>query len=211
MIKGLSVAEALTTRDPQQNPTGPGDALLTVQITEQAQSQLPPPTATPVPVAPTPAANRPLAKLDPTARENLFNSPPAMTIDASKSYSATVKTTQGDILIALDPADAPQAVNNFVVLANLGYWDGFPVSFANPGQFFVTGSPAGQPTSDVGYVLPNEIKHANTAGAVGFWYRADSFGPSTLLRLVCLYISVPSLLPANHARRSCLFHFFTLC
>jgi cyclophilin family peptidyl-prolyl cis-trans isomerase len=178
VIEGLSVAEALAARDPQQNPTGPGDALLTVQISQTAESRLPPATATPLPVAPTPAPGRPLARLDPKARENLFNSPPAMVIDTSKTYSATIKTSQGDILIELYPADAPKSVNDFVVLANLGYWDAFPVDFTNPGQFFVTGSPGGQPTSDIGYGLPPEVKRPNTAGAVGFWYRNDRFGSS---------------------------------
>ena len=192
VISGLEVAKALTLRDPQQNPTGPGDTLTSVQISESATSQLPPPTATPLPLRPVPAPDRPLAKLDPSARVNLFNSPPVMVIDASKSYSATIKTTQGDIVIALYPADAPQAVNNFVVLANLGYWDNFPVGFTNPGQFFVTGSPAGHPASDVGYTLPPEVRRPNAAGAVGFWYRADRFGSSGS-ELYTLLVAAPSL------------------
>jgi cyclophilin family peptidyl-prolyl cis-trans isomerase len=192
VIEGLTVAEALAARDPQQNPTGPGDALLTVQISEAKQSQLPPATATPVPVAPTPAAGRPLAKLDPKARENLFNTAPAMVIDVSKTYSATIKTTQGNIVIELYPADAPQSVNDFVVLANLGYYDGFPIDFTNPGQFFLTGSPGGQPTSDVGYALPAEVKRPNAAGAVGFWYRADRFGSSGS-EIYVLMVAAPAL------------------
>lgn len=192
VIDGLTVAEALTVRDPQQNPTGPGDALITVQISEAQQSRLPAATATPVPVAPTPAAGRPLAKLDVKARENLFNSPPAMVIDVNKTYSATIKTTQGDIVVELYPADAPQSVNNFVVLANLGYWDGFPIAFTNPGQFFLTGSPGGQPTSDIGYTLPSEVKRPNAAGAVGFWYRGDRFGSSGS-EIYVLLVAAPPL------------------
>jgi cyclophilin family peptidyl-prolyl cis-trans isomerase len=178
VIKGLDVAMGLTARDPQTNPTGPGDALISVQVTEAPQSQLLPPTATAVPSAPTPAPDRPIGKLDVAARQSLFNTPPAMVIDLSKTYSATIKTTQGDIVIDLFPADAPASVNNFVVLANLGYWDNFPIDFTNPGQFFLTGSPGGQPSSDIGYTLPAEVKRPNAAGAVGFWYRTDGFGSS---------------------------------
>ena len=192
VISGLEVAKALTARDPQQNPAGPGDGLITVEISEVATSQLPPPTATPAPLRPTPAPGRPLSKLDPAARTNLFNTAPAMVISTSQSYSATIKTTQGDIVVALYPAEAPQAVNNFVVLADLGYWDNFPVDFTNPGQFFLTGSPAGQPSSDIGYVLPDEIKRPNAAGAVGFWYRADRFGPSGS-EFYVLLIAAPAL------------------
>jgi cyclophilin family peptidyl-prolyl cis-trans isomerase len=191
VIQGLTVAEALSARDPQQNPTGPGDALLTVTISEAVKSRLPPPTATPVLVAPTPAAGRPLAKPDVAQRENIFNSPPAMTIDVSKTYSATIKTTQGDVVIELYPADAPQSVNDFVVLANLGYWDGFPVNFATPGQFILTGSPGGQPTSDIGYTVPSEVKRPNAAGAVGLWYRTDRFGSSGSELYILLVASPP--------------------
>src|SRR5215470_7885488 len=43
---------------------------------------------------------------------------PIMTIDANKTYTATVKTARGDIVIVLDAKNAPTAVNNFVFLAN---------------------------------------------------------------------------------------------
>ncbi len=115
-----------------------------------------------------------------------------MVIDVNKAYSATIKTTQGDIVIALDPADAPQSVNNFVVLANLGYWDGFPIGFAQAGQFFITGSPAGQPTSDIGYALAPEVRRPNSAGAVGYWYRADRFGSSGS-QIYVLLVATPGL------------------
>jgi peptidyl-prolyl cis-trans isomerase B (cyclophilin B) len=41
-----------------------------------------------------------------------------------KSYTATLKTTQGDIVIKLLPQYAPATVNNFVVLAVNGYYNG---------------------------------------------------------------------------------------
>lgn len=173
VVNGLSIAQSLSPRDPTTNPTTLGDKLLTVQITETTQSQLPPPTATPLPLAPTPVNGRPLAKLDPTTRANLYNRPPAMIIDLSRTYSATITTTKGVIIVALYPADAPQSVNNFVVLANLGYWDGFPINFVQPSQFVLTGSPAGQPTSDIGYTLGSEVKRPNVAGSLGYWYRTD--------------------------------------
>jgi cyclophilin family peptidyl-prolyl cis-trans isomerase len=49
---------------------------------------------------------------------------PLMTISTSKTYTATIKTTHGDIVIALDAKNAPIAVNNFVFLSNLGYYNG---------------------------------------------------------------------------------------
>jgi peptidylprolyl isomerase/peptidyl-prolyl cis-trans isomerase B (cyclophilin B) len=178
VVEGLDVALALTRRDPQQNPDFAGDTLQTVEITEATQSLLPPPTATPVPVVPEPAAGRPLAALSIAARENLYTGRPAMTIDPAKVYVATIETSKGAIVAELYPADAPESVNNFVVLAELGYWDGFPINFAEPAQFVLTGSPAGVPSSDIGYVVPSEINRAHAAGVLGYWYRPDRVGSS---------------------------------
>ena len=142
-------------------------------IEEAALSQLPPPTATPIPVAPEPAAGRPLADVPLAERENLYTGPPAMLIDLAKSYSATIETSQGSLVVELYAQDAPQAVNNFVVLAELGYWDAFPIVFVQSNGFLLTGSPTGQPSSDIGYTFPAETTRPNVAGSVGFWYRDD--------------------------------------
>ncbi len=173
VLSGLETAQALTRRDPNTNPSFPGDILLTVVIEEAALSQLPPPTATPIPVVPEPAAGRPLAEIPPTERENLYTGQPAMVIDPAKTYVATLETSQGDIVVELYAQDAPAAVNNFVVLANLGYWDEFPIVFVQPAEFLLTGSPSGFSRSDIGYTLPAETTRPNVAGSVGFWYRDD--------------------------------------
>jgi cyclophilin family peptidyl-prolyl cis-trans isomerase len=52
------------------------------------------------------------------------NKAPLMTINTSKTYTATIKTAHGDIVIALDAKNAPVAVNNFVFLAQQGYYNG---------------------------------------------------------------------------------------
>ena len=173
VLSGMDVAQALTRRDPNTGPTFQGDELLTVEIAEAAQSQLPPPTATPIPVVPVAEEGRPLAEILFSERANLYTGRPAMAIDPSKSYVATIETNKGNITVELYAQDAPEAVNNFVVLAGLGYWDEFPIVFAEPQQFVLTGSPAGQPSSDVGYTLPPEVGRPNVAGSVGFWYRED--------------------------------------
>ena len=45
-----------------------------------------------------------------------------MTIDTSKTYTATVVTTTGTFTITLDAKAAPTTVNNFVFLAEKGYY-----------------------------------------------------------------------------------------
>ena len=46
-----------------------------------------------------------------------------MTIDTSKTYTATVKTDVGTFVIALDAKEAPSTVNNFVFLAEQSYFN----------------------------------------------------------------------------------------
>ena len=80
-----------------------------------------------------------------------------MVIDSTKQYTATVKTAKGEIVIALFAKEAPIAVNNFVVLANLGFYDGLPINQNSPGNVVVVGSPDNQPTGDVGYHFVPEL------------------------------------------------------
>lgn len=175
VVEGADVALALTPRDPSTNPDFDGDTLISVEIEQIEESLLPEPAATSTEeaVVPEPQDGRPLAGLEIADRADLFTGPPEMVIDSNASYTAIVATTQGEIVIELNAAEAPQTVNNFVVLAELGFWDGFPIVFVEPGTFMLTGSPEGQPTSDIGYTIPTEQGLPNAAGAIGFWFRND--------------------------------------
>ena len=53
-----------------------------------------------------------------------FAGPPPMKIDPNTTYTATMETSCGTIVIQLDPKTAPQTVNSFVFLANHQYFDG---------------------------------------------------------------------------------------
>jgi len=46
------------------------------------------------------------------------------TIDPNKQYTATMRTSKGTIVLALDAKNAPIATNHFVQLARSGYYDG---------------------------------------------------------------------------------------
>ncbi|GED72730.1 hypothetical protein BRE01_64320 [Brevibacillus reuszeri] len=52
-----------------------------------------------------------------------YSAYPAMTIDQSKKYEATISTNMGDIKVELFAKDAPKAVNNFVFLAKDKFYD----------------------------------------------------------------------------------------
>ncbi len=174
----MDVIIALTPRDPSEAPDSPGDRLIRVEIEVTEHSQLPTPTPVTDAVIPVPADGRPLAEIPPAEREDLYNGMPEMVIDLEKEYTTTIETSKGAILVELEPLSAPVSVNNFIVLANLGYWDGFPISNAQPGTFFITGSPGSRPDSDIGYTLPSENESATTTGALGYWFRSDVLASS---------------------------------
>ncbi len=88
-----------------------------------------------------------------------------MTIDTSKTYTATVVTTAGHVHIALDAKTAPITVNNFVFLADKGYYH--CVIFHRVIPDFMT-RPATRPgpaTGGPGYTITDENppKAANPA------------------------------------------------
>jgi cyclophilin family peptidyl-prolyl cis-trans isomerase len=73
----------------------------------------------------------------------LYDEAPELTIDEDATYTATIATTCGDIVVELEAAEAPLAVNSFVFLAEEGYYEG--VGFHRVIQGFVAqaGDPAG--------------------------------------------------------------------
>lgn len=178
VIEGMDVVNALTPRDPAEAPDFPGDRLIRVEIDVVEHSQLPTPTPITDAVIPVPEDGRPLAEIQIVEREGLFNGMPEMVIDLDKEYTATIETSKGAIRVELEPLSAPVSVNNFIVLANLGYWDGFPISNAQPDSYFVTGSPGGRPDSDIGYTLSSENGSPATPGALGYWFRSDVLASS---------------------------------
>jgi len=56
-----------------------------------------------------------------------YKSVPSMTVDPERTYSVTMKTGKGDIVLELYPEHAPVTVNNFLFLSREGFYDG--VSF----------------------------------------------------------------------------------
>jgi peptidyl-prolyl cis-trans isomerase B (cyclophilin B) len=84
--------------------------------------------------------------------------PPAMEIDVAKDYAVSIETNRGTIELTLYPQHAPQTVNNFVFLANQGFYDG--VKFHRViGDFMIqTGDPTGTGRGGPGYQFGDECK-----------------------------------------------------
>jgi cyclophilin family peptidyl-prolyl cis-trans isomerase len=85
-----------------------------------------------------------------------WNSAPAMTIDPAKTYTATVKTDVGSIVIALDAKVAPETVNNFVFLAQHHFFDCVIFHRVIPAFVDQTGDPTGTGSGGPGYTIPDE-------------------------------------------------------
>ncbi len=94
-------------------------------------------------------------------------SPPPQTIDAAKSYVATVHTSKGDIALKLDPKAAPVTANNFVYLSQNHFYDGLTFHRYVAGFVIQGGDPRGDGTGGLGYRLPDETNPAAwTAGSL---------------------------------------------
>jgi cyclophilin family peptidyl-prolyl cis-trans isomerase len=86
-----------------------------------------------------------------------YAAPPPMTIDPSQPYFATVKTNQGVFCIELFATQAPQTVNNFVFLAQEGFYDGVSFHRVLPGFVAQAGDPTGSGFGGPGYTFSDEF------------------------------------------------------
>jgi cyclophilin family peptidyl-prolyl cis-trans isomerase len=88
--------------------------------------------------------------------EDAAASPPSMALDENTTYSAIVTTNYGSFTVEFYPDDAPNTVNNFVCLANEGYYDGTIFHRVIDGFMFQGGDPLGTGTGGPGYRFADE-------------------------------------------------------
>ncbi len=86
-----------------------------------------------------------------------FAEPPEMGIDPGKRYTATMQTSMGELVIALDPIKAPKTVNNFVFLALHHYFDGIVFHRIINGFVCQGGDPTGTGRGGPGYRFDDEL------------------------------------------------------
>jgi cyclophilin family peptidyl-prolyl cis-trans isomerase len=89
-----------------------------------------------------------------------FSAPPEMGIDPDKRYTATMSTSMGDLVIALDAVKAPTTVNNFVFLALNHYYDGVIFHRIINGFVCQGGDPDGTGRGGPGYRFADELPKA---------------------------------------------------
>jgi len=86
-----------------------------------------------------------------------WSTPPTMSIDQNKQYTATIKTNYGDIVVDLLPKESPITVNNFVFLSRQGFYDGIKFHRVVEGFMIQTGDPKGNGTGGPGYQFADEL------------------------------------------------------
>jgi cyclophilin family peptidyl-prolyl cis-trans isomerase len=84
-----------------------------------------------------------------------FIGPQPICIKAGRKYQATINTTQGAVVVQLHPEIAPVTVNNFIVLAVHGYYNGL-LFWKSEDWVVQGGDPLGDGRGGPGYVLPDE-------------------------------------------------------
>jgi len=87
-----------------------------------------------------------------------YSSPPKMTIDPAKRFTATFETSRGKIVCELFPKDAPNTVNNFVFLAREGFYNGTKFHRVIKDFMIQGGDPEGTGRGGPGYKFADELQ-----------------------------------------------------
>ncbi len=85
-----------------------------------------------------------------------------------KSYMITIETNFGKIVIETYNEDAPKTVNNFVTLANKGFYNGLTFHRVIKGFMIQGGDPNGTGTGGPGYQFEDELNPNTTSYKAGY-------------------------------------------
>lgn len=103
---------------------------------------------------------------------------PQQVIDTSKTYTATIVTSAGNMVFELDAEAAPTTVNSFVCLASSGFYDFTLFHRIIAGFMIQSGDPTGTGNRGPGYQIGDELPTDSTPYSRGTLAMANS-GPDT--------------------------------
>ena len=109
---------------------------------------------------------------------NSYDRYPDMVIDPAASYVATLETSSGTIELALFADRAPKTVNNFVFLAQEGYYDGLTFHRVIDDFMIQGGCPRGDGRGGPGYQWDDEASALAIPHEAGVLSMANA-GPNT--------------------------------
>lgn len=90
-----------------------------------------------------------------------WDNPPEMTINTEVNYLAILNTSKGEIKIELFNPNRPITVNNFVFLAEQGFYNGIIFHRVIENFMIQAGCPNSDGTGGPGYVIPCELEDEN--------------------------------------------------
>ncbi|MFQ5400881.1 MAG: peptidylprolyl isomerase [Anaerolineae bacterium] len=121
---------------------------------------------------------RPLAAVEPAARNGYYSEYPPMIIDTAKEYEAVLVTDKGEMRLRLFDDEAPLTVNNFVFLATQGFYDGLIFHRVIPDFMAQGGDPTGVGSGGPGYQFADETSNGLLFDRRGLLAMANA-GPNT--------------------------------
>jgi peptidyl-prolyl cis-trans isomerase B (cyclophilin B) len=86
-----------------------------------------------------------------------YSKPFDLKIDPKKQYTASIETNRGIIVLKLNASQTPRTVNNFVCLAEDGFYDGVPFHRVIKDFMVQTGDPTGTGRGGPGYTFKDEF------------------------------------------------------
>jgi cyclophilin family peptidyl-prolyl cis-trans isomerase/tetratricopeptide (TPR) repeat protein len=116
--------------------------------------------------------------LAPAQRNRMYSTPPPTVIDPAKNYQATIVTERGNIVLELYANRVPNTVNNFVYLAQEGFYDNTTFHRVIPDFMAQGGDPTGTGTGGPGYAFADEFDPSLIHDSPGTLSMANS-GPNT--------------------------------
>jgi cyclophilin family peptidyl-prolyl cis-trans isomerase len=113
-----------------------------------------------------------------SGKDQTWDKPPEMKIDSNKTYTATIDTSKGKIVLELFAKDAPKTVNSFVFLARQNFFNGTIFHRVIPGFMIQGGDPTGTGRGGPGYEFDNENQDTTKTFDTGVVGMANA-GPNT--------------------------------
>ncbi len=118
---------------------------------------------------------------------------PPMIIDPSQPYFAVLQTSKGSFCVELFADKAPQTVNNFVFLAQEGFYDGVLFHRVLADFMAQTGDPTGTGFGGPGYRFDDEIDETLSHDGPGILSMANAGANTNGSQFFITYAAVPEL------------------
>jgi cyclophilin family peptidyl-prolyl cis-trans isomerase len=104
----------------------------------------------------------------PSGKDNVPEEPQAVQPAQDMKHLITLKTTLGDIQFETYDSDAPKAVNNFITLAEKGYYNNVIFHRIIPGFMIQGGDPTGTGRGGPGYTFEDELNPKTASYQAGY-------------------------------------------